>query len=119
MVNFLSSCFSAAIDDARHHSESTPLLGDKISESMNEKLTISIKEDTTMRLRELRAEMVKEGVDLYVVPTADQHGSEMVGESDSRRSWISGCVPPPRFANRPTVWRTDRNRFIDSLAVLV
>ncbi len=32
------------------------------------------------RTAKLREQMAKHGIDLYVVPTADYHGSEYVGE---------------------------------------
>lgn len=86
MVHCLSSFFATKEDC----SEATPLLGPKSIGSINEKTIIYNKQDTTIRLRQLREEMVKVAVDLYVVPTADQHGSEYVGPIDQRRSWISG-----------------------------
>ena len=33
-----------------------------------------------VRLAALRAQMAERGIDIYVVPTADFHGSEYVGE---------------------------------------
>ncbi|KAI5481864.1 xaa-pro aminopeptidase [Pseudohyphozyma bogoriensis] len=47
-------------------------------------------QSTTARLADLRGAMKSEGVDVYVVPTADAHNSESVGECDKRRVWISG-----------------------------
>jgi Xaa-Pro aminopeptidase len=42
------------------------------------------------RLSELRREMKARGIDIYVVPTADYHGSEYVGEHFKARQFISG-----------------------------
>ncbi|NLX25506.1 MAG: aminopeptidase P family protein [Lentisphaerae bacterium] len=42
------------------------------------------------RLKSLRAEMEKHGVDAYVVPSADLHQSEYVAEHWKCRAWISG-----------------------------
>ena len=42
------------------------------------------------RLQALRAEMKKRGIDIYVVPTADFHESEYVGEYFKARAYITG-----------------------------
>ena len=42
------------------------------------------------RLRDLRREMKARGIDVYVVPTADFHGSEYVGEHFKARQFITG-----------------------------
>ena len=42
------------------------------------------------RLARLRAEMKESGVDLYVVPTADYHGSEYVGDHFKARRYVTG-----------------------------
>ncbi len=42
------------------------------------------------RLAALRREMKARGIDLYVVPTADYHGSEYVGEHFKARQFITG-----------------------------
>lgn len=42
------------------------------------------------RLKRLRAEMEKRGVDVYVIPTADFHGSEYVGEHFKARECVTG-----------------------------
>ncbi|GAA5973492.1 hypothetical protein JCM11641_006490 [Rhodosporidiobolus odoratus] len=46
--------------------------------------------DATARLDALRRQMQHAKVDVYIVPTADAHGSEYVGEGDKRRAWLSG-----------------------------
>ncbi len=43
-----------------------------------------------MRLKALRSEMAKRGISLYVVPTADFHESEYVGEHFKARKYITG-----------------------------
>ena len=42
------------------------------------------------RLQALRAEMTKRGIDIYVVPTADFHESEYVGEYFKARAFMTG-----------------------------
>lgn len=42
------------------------------------------------RIEKLRREMEKEGIDIYVVPTADFHQSEYVGEYFKARKFITG-----------------------------
>ncbi|MBR5127815.1 MAG: aminopeptidase P family protein [Roseburia sp.] len=42
------------------------------------------------RLQALRAEMKKRGVDIYVIPTADFHESEYVGEYFKARAYMTG-----------------------------
>ena len=42
------------------------------------------------RLQALRAEMKKRGIDIYIVPTADFHESEYVGEFFKARAYITG-----------------------------
>ena len=42
------------------------------------------------RLQKLRAEMAKRNIDIYVVPTADFHESEYVGEHFKARKFITG-----------------------------
>lgn len=42
------------------------------------------------RLKALRSEMEKRGISLYVVPTADFHESEYVGEHFKARKYITG-----------------------------
>lgn len=42
------------------------------------------------RLQALRAEMAKRGIDIYVVPTADFHESEYVGEYFKARAFMTG-----------------------------
>lgn len=45
--------------------------------------------ETTEKLSLLRTEMEKSGIDIYVVPTADFHQSEYVGEHFKARKWLS------------------------------
>ena len=42
------------------------------------------------RLKALRAEMEKRGITVYVVPTADFHESEYVGDHFKARKFITG-----------------------------
>ena len=43
-----------------------------------------------MRLEKLRNVMKNAGVDYYVIPTDDFHGSEYVGDYFKTRAWVSG-----------------------------
>ena len=45
---------------------------------------------TAKRVEKLRALMAEKGMDAYVVPTADFHQSEYVGEHFKARKFISG-----------------------------
>ena len=42
------------------------------------------------RLKALRAEMEKRGIDIYIVPTSDFHQSEYVGEYFKARKYMTG-----------------------------
>ena len=42
------------------------------------------------QLQALRAAMAARGIDAYLVPTADPHGSEYVGDHFACRAWVSG-----------------------------
>ena len=42
------------------------------------------------RIAELRTLLKKEGIDFYIVPTADFHSSEYVGDYFKMRSFLSG-----------------------------
>lgn len=42
------------------------------------------------RANALRAEMIRAGVDVYLVPSSDAHQSEYVPEAWQRRAWLSG-----------------------------
>ncbi|CAL8582119.1 hypothetical protein XPA_007793 [Xanthoria parietina] len=46
--------------------------------------------NTTERLRQLRALMKENKVDIYVVPSEDSHQSEYIAPCDARREFISG-----------------------------
>ena len=42
------------------------------------------------RLSDLRSEMSRHDIDIYVVPTCDFHGSEYIGDYFKTREFISG-----------------------------
>ncbi|GAA5868614.1 hypothetical protein JCM1840_005510 [Sporobolomyces johnsonii] len=89
-MGFLS-CFAPLLPVSR--SSDSTASGDAL---LDEKLPISEpdrvvrRSDTTARLAALREQMKDAGVGAYVVPTADAHGSEYVGDCDKRRAWLSG-----------------------------
>lgn len=62
------------------------------------------------RLKALRSEMAKRGISLYVVPTADFHESEYVGEHFKARKYITGSraqqVPQSSLWMRPDYGQT-------------
>lgn len=65
----------------------------KILVFSNLDLNGGIGEDSIMipeRLQALRAEMKKRGIDIYVIPTADFHESEYVGEYFKARAYMTG-----------------------------
>ncbi len=50
------------------------------------------------RLRALRDELVREGLDGFVVPRADAHQGEYVAPRDERLAWVSGFTGSAGFA---------------------
>ena len=46
--------------------------------------------DVRERLAKLRTQMEEKGIDIYIVPTADFHQSEYVGEYFKARKYITG-----------------------------
>jgi len=73
------------------------------------------------RLQALRALMEKKGIDMYVVPTADFHQSEYVGEHFKARAFITGFTGSAGTAvitkNEARLW-TDGRYFIQATAQL-
>ncbi|GJN92494.1 hypothetical protein Rhopal_005524-T1 [Rhodotorula paludigena] len=67
--------------------------------------------DTSARLRGLREELQRAGVDAYIVPTADAHNSEWVGPCDQRRAWLSGFTGSAGVA---VVTASEAHLFTDS-----
>ena len=48
------------------------------------------------RIKRLQQEMQAAGIDMYVVPTADFHQSEYVGDYFKVRAWLWLSGPGPR-----------------------
>ena len=46
--------------------------------------------DTNNRLKELRQQMKSKNIDAYIIPSADNHQSEYVGEHFKSREFITG-----------------------------
>ncbi len=42
------------------------------------------------RIKQLREEMKKNGIDVYIIPSSDPHQSEYVPERWKSRTWITG-----------------------------
>ena len=47
------------------------------------------------RIKALRSKMEEKGIDYYIVPTADFHQDEYVGEHFKARVFITGFTGPP------------------------
>ena len=73
------------------------------------------------RLAQLRREMARRDIDLYVVPTADFHASEYVGEHFKARQFITGFTGSAGTAvisrDRADLW-TDGRYFLQAEAQL-
>lgn len=73
------------------------------------------------RLKALRSEMAKRGISLYVVPTADFHESEYVGEHFKARKYITGFTGSAGTAvitmDEAGLW-TDGRYFVQALRSL-
>ena len=71
------------------------------------------------RLAKLREEMAKKGIDFYIVPTADFHQSEYVGEHFKARQFITGFTGSAGTAmitaNKAFLW-ADGRYFIQAAA---
>ena len=69
------------------------------------------------RIEELRREMDAEGIDIYIVPTADYHHSEYVGEYFKARQFLTGFTGSAGTAvittNAGGVW-TDSRYFLQA-----
>lgn len=69
------------------------------------------------RISCLRREMEREGIDIYIVPSADYHGSEYVGEYFKTRQYLTGFTGSAGTAvftrNRAGLW-TDGRYFIQA-----
>lgn len=73
------------------------------------------------RIAALRGEMEKQGIDIYVVPTADFHQSEYVGEHFKARAFLTGFTGSAGVAvvtkEEALLW-TDGRYFIQAAAQL-
>ncbi|MGN1165202.1 MAG: aminopeptidase P family protein [Lachnospiraceae bacterium] len=69
------------------------------------------------RLKNLRTKMEEKGIDVYIIPTADFHQSEYVGEYFKARSYITGFTGSAGTAvitkNEARLW-TDARYFIQA-----
>ena len=57
-------------------------------------------ETAAPRIKALRMEMAKAGVDAYLVPHADEHQSEYLPASAERLAWLTGFTGSAGFQNR-------------------
>ena len=67
--------------------------------------------NTVEKLRALQAAMAAQGLDAYLVPTADPHGSEYVSPHHKARAFMSGFTGS---AGNLLVTRTEARLFVDS-----
>ena len=69
------------------------------------------------RLSDLRSEMSRHNIDIYVVPTCDFHGSEYIGDYFKTREFISGFTGSAGTAvitkNKAYLW-TDGRYFVQA-----
>ena len=75
-------------------------------------LIIEYSINTTSRLRALREEMAKAGLDAFLVPSGDSHQSEYIADADKRLKWISGFSGSSGFAaitkDKAALWTDGR-----------
>ncbi|KAH9915057.1 Creatinase/aminopeptidase [Epithele typhae] len=69
---------------------SSTLVGSALERKVRDEDPIVQRQDTLPRLDALREEMEKQGLDWYIIPSEDAHGSEYIAPTDKRREWISG-----------------------------
>ncbi|RDX41089.1 Creatinase/aminopeptidase [Lentinus brumalis] len=69
---------------------SSTLVGSALERKIRDEDPIMARQDTSSRLEALRDLMRQHGLDFYVVPSEDSHGSEYIAPHDKRREWISG-----------------------------
>ena len=74
-LTFFFIIFSWSFIDGANENRCTPLPTQK---------------NTTMILSDLRREMRNERIDIYVIFSDDEHGSEYTQPYDKRRNWITG-----------------------------
>ncbi|KAI0746192.1 Creatinase/aminopeptidase [Earliella scabrosa] len=86
-----SSSRSAAARPMLYPSESSStLVGSALDRKIRDEDPTIEKQDTTSRLEALRDLMRNHGLDYYVIPSEDAHGSEYIAPHDKRREWVSG-----------------------------
>ncbi|TDL21422.1 Creatinase/aminopeptidase [Rickenella mellea] len=66
------------------------LVGSAFERKINDVDVPKERVETSERLDLLRAQMAKDNLDYYIIPSEDAHGSEYVADWDKRREWISG-----------------------------
>ncbi|GAA5960311.1 hypothetical protein JCM8115_001137 [Rhodotorula mucilaginosa] len=71
----------------------------------------TLRTETKARVEALRNELKKEGLQAYIVPTADAHQSEWVAPCDQRRHWLSGFTGS---AGTAIVTETEAHLFVDT-----
>ncbi|KAI0737462.1 Creatinase/aminopeptidase [Daedaleopsis nitida] len=69
---------------------SSTLVGSALERKVRDEDPTVGRQDTTSRLEAIRDLMRTHGLDYYVIPSEDSHGSEYIAPHDKRREWISG-----------------------------
>ena len=59
----------------------------------------------TERITALRKQMKEKGIDAYLVPTDDFHGSEYVGDYFKCRKYITGFTGSAELLSSCRIWR--------------
>ena len=74
---------------------------------------IKTRVNTTRRLIDLRKEMLRAGLDAFLVPSGDSHQSEYIATADKRLKWISGFSGSSGFAaitkDKAALWTDGRS----------
>ncbi|GAA5965072.1 hypothetical protein JCM3765_004847 [Sporobolomyces pararoseus] len=92
-MGLLNSCLGPLLPRPSSSSDTSSTLSTDSDGFLEEKhfgTTRSKGVDSSSNLAALRSKLRDNKLDAYVIPTADAHSSEYVGECDKRRAWISG-----------------------------
>ncbi|GAA5886886.1 hypothetical protein JCM16303_006749 [Sporobolomyces ruberrimus] len=91
-MGFLSSCFRPSVSPSSIASSTSSDSSSFVDEKrfVPQRIDVTTRSDSTSKLSQLRNQLRDHKLDAYVIPTADAHSSEYVGECDKRRAWISG-----------------------------
>ncbi|GAA5975397.1 hypothetical protein JCM5350_006468 [Sporobolomyces pararoseus] len=92
-MGLFDSCLGSLLARSSSSSDTSSTLSTDSDGFLEEKsfgTTRSKGDSSSSKLAALRSKLRDNKLDAYVIPTADAHSSEYVGECDKRRAWISG-----------------------------